>query len=496
MDLRVKDMDIATGGVIVALLNQEDANKLDLHHEDRVRLKKGKKQTIAVLDIAESEKTLKPGHIGLFEEASAALKAKHNDIVSLSIENKPASIQYIMKKLDKKSLNYKEIFTIIKDIVENKLTDSEVTFFVSACYTNGLNQEETVSLTRAMVETGETLKLKKKRVMGLHSIGGVPGNRTTMIVVPIVAACGLMIPKTSSRAITSPAGTADTMECLANVHIDIKELKNVLSKTNASMIWGGSLNLAPADDKIIRIEHPLSIDAEGQLLASVLAKTASVSTTHFLIEIPTGKRVKCINKKHASHLKKRFESIGKHLGIKVKAISTDGRQPIGNGIGPILEAIDCIKVLKNKKDAPKDLKEKSLYMSGLLLEMGGKAKKGRGKDLARKILESGQAYKKFRQIIRAQGERRIKLKPGKYKFDFISNKNGKIIDINNIFISKIARLAGAPKDKAAGIYLYKHLNERVKKKEKILTVYAQNKHKLRYAKEFLKKNTAVRVIRR
>lgn len=493
MDLRVKDMDIATGGVIVALLNQEDALNLDLHHEDRVGLRKGRRQTVAVLDIAESEKVLKPGHIGLFEEAVDALKAKHNDIISLSIENKPKSIQYISKKLDKKGLSYKEIFTIIKDIVENKLTDSEATFFVSACYTNGLSQKEIVSLTRAMVETGETLKLKKRKVMGLHSIGGVPGNRTTMIVVPIIAASGLVIPKTSSRAITSPAGTADTMECLANVHINIKKLKRVLSKTNASMIWGGSLNLAPADDKIIRIEHPLSIDAEGQLLASVLAKTASVSTTHFLIEIPVGKKVKCIDKRHASYLKKRFETLGKNLGIKVKAISTDGNQPIGDGIGPILEAIDCIKVLKNERDAPKDLREKSLYMAGLMLEMGGKAKKGKGKELAKKVLESGQAYKKFRQIIKAQGEKRLKLRPGRYKFDLTSHKNGRIGDINNIFISKIARLAGAPKNKAAGIYLYKHLNDKVKKGEKILTVYAQNKHKLRYAKEFLKKNTPVKI---
>lgn len=493
MDLRVKDMDIATGGVIVVLLNRDDAISLDLHHEDRVSLKKGKRQTVAVLDIAESEKVLKPGYIGFFEEALDALKAKHNGTVSISIENKPESIQYIRKKLDKKELSYKELFTVIKDIVDNKLTASEITFFVSACYTNKLSKREIVNLTRAMVETGETIKLKRKKVMGLHSIGGVPGNRTTMIVVPIVAASGLMIPKTSSRAITSPAGTADTMECLANVHIDTKKLKKLLHKTNASLIWGGSLNLAPADDKIIRIERPISIDAEGQLLASVLAKTASVSTTHFLIEIPMGKKVKCKDKRHAAHLRKRFETVGKGLGIKVKAIATHGCQPIGNGIGPILEAIDCLKILKNEKSAPQDLKEKSLYMAGLLLEMGGKAKKGKGKQLAKKILESGKAYKKFRQIVKTQGEKRIKLKPGRYKFNFMSPKNGKITDINNLFIAKTARLAGAPKDKAAGIYLYKHVNDKVRKNEKILTIYAQNNQKLRYAREFLKKNNPVKI---
>ena len=220
-----------------------------------------------------------------------------------------------------------------------------------------LDINESVSLTKAMINTGEILKLNKYPVMDMHCIGGVAGNRTTMIIVPIVASAGLTIPKTSSRSITSPAGTADTMEVLSNVSFSIKEIKKVIRKTNACLVWGGSVNLAPADDKIIRIEHPVSLDPEGQLLASILAKKRSASATHLLIDIPIGKGSKIENRKKALHLKRLFESISKKLGIKIKVIITDGSQPVGNGIGPGLEARDVLWVLKNDSKQPLDLKD-------------------------------------------------------------------------------------------------------------------------------------------
>jgi len=490
MKLKVKDIYIATGWPLVAVLNEIDALKLDLHHEDRIKIKKGNKSVIAIIDISESKKTVPGGQIGLYEEVLTKLNAKSGNFVDVSLVEKPVSIQYIKKKLKGKKLSYEEFYQIIDDIIKNKLSEIEITYFVSACYMHELDIEESVSLTKAMINTGEILKLNKYPVMDMHCIGGVAGNRTTMVVVPIIAAAGLTIPKTSSRSITSPAGTADTMEVLCNVCFSIKEIKKIVKKTNGCLVWGGSVNLAPADDKIIRIEHPVSLDPEGQLLASILAKKKSVSATHLLVDIPIGIGAKITNRKRAFHFKRLFESISKKLGIKIMVVITDGSQPIGNGIGPALEARDVMWVLENDLRQPLDLREKSVKMAGLLLEIGSKAKKGAGAKKALEILKSGAAYRKMIEIIKAQDGKKIKaddIKIGKFRYNFKANKSGLIIHIDNESISKIAKAAGAPLDKGAGIYLHKHVNDSVKKGDKIFTVHAKNKQKLKYAVNVLKK---------
>lgn len=484
MKLVVKDMDIATGGILIVILNEKDAEKLDLHHEDRIRIRKDSRETVAVVDIAESEKAVPVGEIGLFEESLDKLNAKDMDIVQIKLEKKPDSLKFIKKKLDGKQLNYSEIKKIVEDIVNNRLTAIEITYFISASYTHGLSEKETVALTKAMIETGDLLKLDKYPVFDKHCIGGVAGNRTTMVVVPILAAAGLTIPKTSSRSITSPAGTADTMEVLADVSLSLDRIRNIVNKTNGCIVWGGAVNLAPADDKIIKVENPLSIDSEGNLLASILAKKGSVSSTHVLIDIPIGKGAKIQKKEEALHLKKEFEKIGKGLGMKIKTVITDGSQPIGNGIGPILEARDVLYVLMNSPFAPLDLRKKCLMLAEEMLVMAGK-----NKNLAKEMLDSGKAYDKMVEIIKAQGEKFILpalLHPGKYSYDVVSPKKGKLIHIDNSSISKIARIAGAPSDKGAGIFLHKHKHDPVEKGERIFTIYAESEQKLKFAVEIMK----------
>lgn len=486
MKLKVKDMDIATGGTQVVILNNADSEFLDIHHGDRIRLKYKDKLTTAVVDIAESGKAVKKGYIGLFEEVLNKLKVKNNYYIDVKLDKKPVSVQYIKKKLNGMKLSDFEINEIIKDIAENKLSDVEITYFVSACHTNVMTMEETISLTKAMVKHGDVLKLRKYPVIDKHCVGGVAGNRTTLVIVPILATAGLTIPKTSSRSVTSPAGTADTMEVLAKVSFSIDKMKKIIEKTNACLIWGGSINLAPTDDMIIRVEHPLSIDTRSQLLASIMAKKASVSATHVLVDIPIGKGAKIENKQQALKLKRQFEEIGKHIGIKVKVIITNGSEPIGNGLGPALEARDVLWLLRNDQKAPLDLRKKSIEMSALILEMAGKCKKGEGKKIALEILNSGRAYKKFVEIIKAQGSKEIKpeeIKLGKFHYNVKSEKSGKIKHIDNKIISKIARIAGASADKGAGIYLYKHIGDSVKKHEIIFTIYSNNKQRLEFAKE-------------
>ena len=486
MKLRVKDIDISSGGPLVAVVNHNDAAMLDLHVMDRIKVKKGRKIETVVVDIAESDKVVSKGRLGVFEEVLDSLKLKNNDKVEIIIARKPLSIDYIKKKLDGQKLGEKEIDQIVWDIVHNKLSAVELTYFVAACYTNVMTTQETILLTKAMVKHGQVLRLNKYPVIDKHSIGGIPGNRTTMIVVPVMAAAGCYIPKTSSRSITSPAGTADTMEVLADVMFSINKMKEIVLKTHGCIVWGGSLNLAPADDKIIAVERPLEIDAESQLLASIMAKKHAVSSTHIIIDVPVGKDSKVKNLYEALKLKREFEKIGKRLNKHVKVLITDGTQPIGNGIGPALEARDVLWLLKRNSRRPLDLEKKCLMMCANIFSMIG-VKDGYRKALG--ILNSGKAYQKMIEIIKAQGGKEIApedIKIGEYTYDVLSAKSGKVIDIDNIFVSRIARIAGAPSDKGAGIYIYKHIGDKVKRGEKLCTIYAESKHEFEYAKDVAK----------
>lgn len=487
MKLKVKDMDVATGGPLVVILNQKDALKYDIHYMDRIKIIRGRKVETAVVNIAESSHAVPEGHIGMYEEVLKSLKVKNNGLVSISLARKPLSIEFIKKKLDGKRLAKKEIDQIVWDIVHNKLSESELTYFVAACYTNLMTMGETLLLTKAMASHGAILKLNKYPVIDKHCIGGIPGNRTTMVLVPIIAAAGLAMPKTSSRSITSPAGTADTMEVLAKVTFPIKQMKRILDKTNGCIVWGGSLNLAPADDKIINVEKTLEIDAESQLLASIMAKKHSVSSTHILIDIPVGNHgLKVKGRSEALRLKRSFEIIGKKLGKRVKVILTDGSQPIGNGIGPALEARDILWILQQDKKKPLDLEKKCIDMAADIFSMVGISE---GRKKARSILESGKAYSKMKEIIKAQHGSIFspgQIKIGKFMHHEASSKSGIVAKIDNVSISRIARIAGAPNDKGAGIYLYAHVGSRVKKGGRLFTVYSESAHKLSFSRESLK----------
>lgn len=488
---KVRDMDIASGGVLIAILNENDAKKLDLHSADRILVKHNSKSVTCILDISESRKTVPEGSIGLFEEVLDRLNIRQGALVEVKFTGKPESVKHIRDKLHGKELNNTELYHITDDITHDRLTDIEKTYFVAASFTHGLSVKEIIGLTKAMVQTGKTLKFPGI-TLDKHCIGGVPGNRTTMIVIPIVAAAGYTIPKTSSRAITSPAGTADTMECLAKVEMPEAKIKQVVKKTGSCIVHGGSINLAPADDKIIDVEHPLSIDAEGQLIASVMAKKHSVSASHVLIDIPMGKSVKARNLTEANHLKKMFELIGKKLGMNVQVVITDGSHPIGNGIGPLLEAEDVMSVLRNDPRAPQELKEKSLMLAGKLFEMVCKCTAADALRQAREILESGRALAKMNQIIKEQGKQ-VKPELGKYRHQVHSAKSGKVVEIDNEVIAKLARTAGAPGDKGAGLYLSKKINDKVVKGDLLYTVYAHSEFKLGLAKDFLRKNNGYKV---
>ncbi len=493
MKLVAQDMHIATGGTPVILVSKHEARVWDLHPLDRLLVRSGRHSTIAVLDVAEKEGMVRKGSVGLFQEVIDSLRVRHGEFVDVELAEKPESVSFIRRKLEGKSLGYPELKSIMQDIVKDKLSEIEITSYVAANYTRGMNLQETCDLTRAMTDTGDVINFHEKQLVDIHCIGGVPGNRTTLIVVPILVAAGLIVPKTASRAITSPAGTADAMEVLAQVSFSREKLQRVLKSAGGFIVWGGAMNLAPADEKIIRVEYPLSIDAEGQMLASIMAKKASVGATHVLIDIPLGNGAKVRDFANATRLKSLFSTLGSRLGMQVKVMLSDGTEPIGNGIGPSLEATDCLRILEGEEQ-PSDLRGKSVVMAGKALEFAGKAKTGKGRSMAERLLQSGEAWQSMQRIIHAQGGKRTthtRIGLAHFSGEVVSPSSGAVKHIENSVIAKLARLAGAPVDKTAGVLLHAHKGNLVGRGDTLLTVFSESQEKLEFAKNFLKKNKAV-----
>ena len=486
MKLKVKILDW-TAGLPVAMLNEETAEKLGVRIRDRISIKVDSKELDTIVDTI--GKLIRKNEIAVSFEIKKRLNLRKGQKVDVNLALNPDSLNYIKKKLNNHTLSKKEINEIITDIVNNSLSEAEIALFVSGMYQFGMTMNETVDLINAILKNGNIFDLKN--VADKHCIGGVAGNRTTPLVVSICASAGLIMPKNSSRAITSAAGTADVIETIANVEFSIEEIKKIIKKTGACMVLGGALKLVPADSQIIQVEKMISLDPEAMLLASIMSKKLAVGSDYILIDIPYGKNAK-VDKKKALDLKKKFEYLGKHFKKKLKVVLTDGSQPIGNGIGPALELRDVIKVLK-RENGPLDLEEKSIFLSGELLEMTGKTKKGKGKQLAREILNSGKAFKKFEQIIKAQDGDFKKLRFARYKYDIKAKKSGTIFEIHNKKINTMARIAGCPADKNSGLYLHIYLKDKLKKRDKIVTIYSESKSRLKEAIKYYEKEKPIKM---
>jgi thymidine phosphorylase len=501
---KVKKVSILNGRELIALIHIKDAKELSLHAKDKVKVicNASKKSLICDLVIFDCDVhcnvTLAPGEIGLYEEAFISLSCLSKSRISIIPAPKPSSLEIIRKKFEHgKRISEDEFKLIIEEILENKYSDITKTFFVLACAAHSLDDTEVINLTKAMVNAGKVLDFKKHKndiVVDKHCIGGVPNNRTTMIVIPIIAAAGLKIPKTSSRSITSPAGTADTMEVLANVEIPLSQMHSIVNEVNGCLVWGGGVDLSPADDIIIEIEHPLEIDSEGQMIASILSKKKCAGSTHVLIDIPIGETAKISSHDKALKLKKRFEKVGKAIGLEILAIITNGDEPIGNGIGPAQEALDVLDVLGNKENAPQDLREKSLQMAGIIFEMAKITKKNQGYNYAQSILNSGKALDKFNEIIDAQGRKTFSSK-SKIVDKIIAEKSGTLKSLHNKFLSRTAFILGAPKTQTAGLRLHKKVGDKVEEGDIIMELFGESKLKVKYAKTYVEEHKEIYVIK-
>lgn len=484
--LRLKRLGISTYKEAVVYIHSDSyiCKAEGFESQSRIKIECSNKTVIATLNIITS-KLLKMEEASLSEYAWEFLGAKEGDHIYLSHPPALLSRGYVRTKIYGHELSAEAFHEIIQNIAAGYLSDIEIAAFICACAGNRINRREITDLTKAMLSVGSKMTWNRSPIVDKHCIGGVPGNRTTLIIVPIVAAFGLTIPKTSSRAITSSAGTADTMETLTPVNLTFAQMHKVVEQENGCVVWGNSAALSPADDMLIRVERVLNLDSHGQIVASVLSKKIAAGSTHVIIDIPTGPSSKIRNDEEKMIIKDYMEYVGPQVGIAVKTVFTDGSKPVGHGIGPALEAYDVLEVLQNQKSAPQDLKARALMLAGKILEFSEKVQEGEGELIARNILENGTAWQKFQNICEAQGGMRVPPK-SLYQHVHETKQAGRIKAIDNRKIAKLAKLAGAPNAKAAGLYLEATVGDKIEKGQPLLTVHADSPGELDYALSFLK----------
>ena len=489
--LRLKRVGIDTYQESIAYIDRHcDAFRPDQHRA----LKKvsisgaGGRQILASLAIADDEGIVGIGELGLSEQGFARLGLPEGAMVSISPAVSPRSLESVRAKIRGYTLPAEDIENIVKDIAAHQYSEMELAAFLigSASF---MTTDELLALTRSMTAVGSRLEWPQRIVVDKHCIGGIPGNRTSMIVVPIVIAHGLTIPKTSSRAITSPAGTADTMEVLARVDLSVEEMRQVVNECGGCIVWGGNVNLSPADDIMISVQRPLGIDTREQMVASILSKKIAAGSTHLIIDIPVGQSAKVRSLEDAMRLRKLFEFVGDKMNLHIDVVVTQADQPIGRGIGPVLEARDVMSVLRCESDGPADLREKSIQLAARLIEFDPATRGGGGYARAKQLLDTGAALVAMERMIALQGPLPITHGLGQMTRDTVADIDGKVGFIDCYRLARIARLAGAPLDKGAGIDMLKKSGDRVAKGEPIYRIHASREGDFGYANEAADRNS-------
>jgi thymidine phosphorylase len=485
--LRLRDLGIYTYREMIVFMRNDChiCRALGFTVQSRVQVSLRARHVVATVNMVSSD-ILAQGEASLSEAAWEALGAKTGDLIVVAHPPAVESLSDLRAKIYGGRLDERAMQGIVRDVADGHYSDLQLAAFVTACAGERLDVDETVALTRAMVDVGTRLAWPRPPIMDKHSVGGLPGNRTTLLVVPIVAAAGLTIPKTSSRAITSPAGTADTMEVLAPVELDVATMRRVVEREGGCIVWGGAVALSPADDVLIGVERPLDLDSEGQLVASVLSKKAAAGSTHVVVDMPVGPTAKVRSEAAALRLGERLEAVGRAVGLSVRVVPSDGTQPVGRGIGPALEARDVLSVLRREPAAPADLRERALHLAGAVLELSGSFPAGSGTAKAAEILDSGAALRKFVAICELQGGMRDPPQAA-HRRPVVAAHAGRVVDIDNRRLARVAKLAGAPVAPAAGVDFLVPIGTLVERGQPLFVVHADARGELEYAFDYVAK---------
>ena len=463
-----------------------------LEAQTRVQLTHHDKVITAVVNVIHSD-LLGSGEIGLSLSAAQDLAVGEGDQLQIIQAPTVNSLSQLRSKMFGHRLDKQGIESIVADIAKGRYTNIQIAAFLTAMASHRANLQEVIDLTSAMVDVGERVTWGVVPVADKHCVGGLPGNRTTPIVVAIVACAGLTIPKTSSRAITSPAGTADVMEVMTPVIHSLEQMHAIVRKEGACLVWGGALALSPADDLLIKVARPLDIDSDAQMVASVLSKKIAAGATHAVIDIPVGPTAKVRNKEQADHLEHLMTRVAFANGLTLKVVRTEGLSPVGRGIGPALEARDVLQVLRGDPQAPLDLRQRAVRLASELLELCGVVPPGAGVTFANEALDSGRAWSKFQAICDAQGGFK-EPSTACLQHTVPTTQKGIIKSIDNRRLARVAKLAGAPEAKTAGIDLSVRLGDQVKAGDPLFVLHAEAQGELDYALTYLESHPPILVV--
>ncbi|HBD40344.1 pyrimidine-nucleoside phosphorylase [Clostridium sp. AF37-5] len=402
-------------------------------------------------------------------------------------------VDLIQKKKNGETLTKEEIDFMITDYVAGKIPDYQMSAMLMAIYFNGMENEELAAFTLAMRDSGDLVDLSPIEGIKVdkHSTGGV-GDKTTLIVGPIVAACGVPVAKMSGRGLGFTGGTLDKLESISGFRIDLsaEEFFETVKKTGISVI-GQTGNLAPADKLLYALRDvTATVDSIPLIAASVMSKKLAAGSDKIVLDVTTGSGAFMKNTRDAKKLAKHMVAIGNHAGKETVAILTGMEEPLGFAIGNNMEVKEAIEVLKG--GGPEDVKEVSVAIAGMMLSLGlENVSHSQGKRMAKKALSSGQAFEKFKEMVQAQGgdiryvEHPEFFERDAFEGEVLAAEDGFLSGMDTEKIGVAAGLLGAGRetkdsviDMSAGIYLKKKIGDTVKKGEPIAICYAGTKEKL------------------
>ena len=403
----------------------------------------------------------------------------------------------IAKKRDGETLSKEELQFVIDGYVSGQIPDYQMSALLMAIYLRGMTYQETAQLTDIMAHSGDMVDLSAIHGIKVdkHSTGGV-GDKTTLVITPIVAACGVKIAKMSGRGLGHTGGTVDKMESVPGTRtsLDRQEFFDQVNRIGISVI-GQSGNLAPADKKIYALRDvTATIGCVPLIASSIMSKKLAAGSDCILLDVKTGNGAFMKTLDGSIQLAQAMVSIGAHNGRKVAALITDMDTPLGYNIGNSLEVIESVEVLKGR--GPADLTEVCYQLAANMLLLAGKGTLAECRKMVEEAVASGAAYEKLKQMFAAQGgdvsvlDDPDKFAKAKYSREIRADQSGWLYATNTEMIGNASVLLGAGRikkedtiDFAAGIVLHKKAGDRVEKGDLLATFYAEDEGKFASAEE-------------
>jgi pyrimidine-nucleoside phosphorylase len=408
------------------------------------------------------------------------------------------AVDIIIKKRDKQELTSQEIEFFIKGFTNGEIPDYQASSFAMAVLLNGMTPNETADLTLAMAHSGQVLDLSKVVDIAVdkHSSGGV-GDKTSISVMPMVAACGLPVGKMSGRGLGFSGGTLDKLESIPGYRVDLTtdEFKQQL-KEKGIVLTGQSLDLAPADGKMYALRDVTGTVPSMPLIASsIMCKKIASGAQAIVLDVKVGLGAFMQTLDEARELGELMVNIGRLAGRKTVALLSDMNQPLGSAVGNSLEVIEAIELLRGR--APKDYYEHCLHVAAHVLVVGQRAKDlDEGRAMADKCIADGSALEKFRVLVQAQGgdvsyvDDISKFARAKYVEVVNASRSGYISQIHARLVGEASVVLGAGRakksdsiDHAVGFLIHKKVGDKLEKGEALFEIHANNEGKLAEARE-------------